>query len=136
MRDFKKILAWQRAHALSITIDKRTKVFLRRGYRPLRTQITRSASSIAATISEGCGADTNKEFARFLTMAVKSATETENHLIDARDLQLISPNLWSALTGETIEVRKMIIGYRRRVLEDGDNLDDENSPPPPSKRRR
>ena len=117
MQDFKKIRAWQRAHALSIEIHTLARNFARKGHAILRTQIVKSSSSIAATISEGCGADTKKEFARFLDMAIKSAHETEHHLMGARDFRLISPDAWAKLNGETIEIRKTIFVYRRKVLE-------------------
>ena len=116
MQDFKHILAWQRAHALAIALHKLTNGFGRAGYAHLQTQLTRAADSIAANIVEGCGAATAKEFARFLDIAIKSANETEHHLLSSRDLDLISPGDWHQLTGETVEIRKMIYVYRKKVL--------------------
>ena len=92
MQDFKHIRAWQRAHALAIALHKLARGFSRAGYAHLRSQLTRAADSIAATIAEGCGSETNKEFARFLDMSIKSANETEQHLLSARDLDLVSPD--------------------------------------------
>ena len=66
---------------------------------------------------EGCGSETNKEFARFLDMSIKSANETEQHLLSARDLDLVSPDDWQKYSAETIEIRKMIYGYRKKVLQ-------------------
>jgi four helix bundle protein len=94
MRDFKRIKAWHRAHALSIALHKRTRSFPRAGYARLRAQLTAAADSIKDTIAEGCGAATNKEFARFLDMSIKSANETEGHLLTARDLDLFSLDEW------------------------------------------
>jgi len=65
---------------------------------------------------EGAGAATAKEFARFLDMSIKSANETEGHLLKARDLDLLSPDEWQAFTGEAIEIRKMTFSYRRTML--------------------
>ncbi len=78
----------------------------------------KSADSIATNIAEGCGTDSNREFARFLDISIKFASETENHLINARDLELMSPENWLRYTTETIEIRRMTFGYRKRVLED------------------
>ena len=75
MRDFKRIKAWQRAHALSVALHKGTKRFPRAGYARLRAQLTGAVDSIKDTIAEGCGAATNKEFARFLDMSIKPASE-------------------------------------------------------------
>ena len=116
MQDFKHIKAWQRAHALAIAIDKLTREFSRAGYAHLRSQLNKSSDSISETIVEGCGADSNQEFARFLDMAIKSANETEGRLLKAKDFGLISHDDWQRHTSETIEIRKMIFGYRKQVL--------------------
>jgi four helix bundle protein len=117
MQDFKHIQAWRRAHALAIALHKRTHGFSRSGHASLRSQLTRAADSISASIVEGCGADTNKEFARYLDASIKSANETEHHLLSARELDLISPNDWQKYSAETVEIRKMIFGYRKKVVQ-------------------
>ena|SRR5690349_11567724 len=114
--DFKRIKAWHRAHALSIALHKRTRSFPRAGYARLRAQLTAAADSIKDTIAEGCGAATNKEFARFLDMSIKSANETEGHLLTARDLDLFAVDEWEKFTAETIEIRKMVYTYRTKVI--------------------
>ena len=116
MQDFKHIKAWQRAHALAIAIHKATRHFGRIGYAHLRSQLTRAADAIAANIVEGCGAATNKEFARFLDISIKSDNELEYHLLESRDLELLDSTIWQGFNDETIEIRKMIFGYRKRVL--------------------
>ena len=116
MRDFRKIKAWQRAHALSIAIHTLSRGFSRKGYSHLRSQLNRAAESIPTNIVEGCGARTNKDFARFLGISIDSANETEYHLLAAHDLSLIREDDWQKTTSEIIEVRKMIFGYRRKVL--------------------
>lgn len=116
MQDFRHIRAWQRAHALAIALHKLARPFGRAGHAHLRSQLTSAAESIAANIVEGCGAATNKEFARFLDVSIKSANETEYHLLSARDFALISPSDWQKYTAETVEIRKMTYGYRNKVL--------------------
>jgi four helix bundle protein len=116
MQDFRHIKAWQRAHALAIALHKRARNFSRLGYSRLRAQLTGAGDSIGDTIMEGAGAATAKEFARFLDMSIKSANETEGHLLKARDLDLLSPEEWRAFTAEAIEIRKMTYSYRRTML--------------------
>jgi four helix bundle protein len=118
MRDFRHIRAWQRAHALSLAINRLSRGFARKGEADLRTQLRKAARSIAANIVEGCGAVTHKEFARYLDISIKSANETEYHLLDGHDLGLISEVDWRQYTAETIEVRKMIYAYREAILRD------------------
>jgi four helix bundle protein len=116
MQDFKHIRAWQRAHALAIAIHKQTRHFSRMGHSHLRSQLTRAADSIASNIVEGCGAATNKEFARFLDMSIKSDNELEYHLLESRDLDLLALPIWKGFNDEAIEIRKMIFVYRKKVL--------------------
>ena len=118
MRDFRHIRAWQRAHALSIALNRLARGFGRRGHAKLRAQLTSSVHSIATNIVEGCGAVTHKEFARFLDISIKSANETEYHLLTSRDLDLISDTAWQKYATETTEVRKMIYAYRVAILRD------------------
>ena len=117
MQDFRHIKAWQRAHALAVALHKRTQSFSRLGYPRLRAQLTGAADSIGDTIMEGAGAATARVFARFLDMSIKSANETEGHLLKARDLDLLSPDEWQTYTAEVIEILKMTYSYRRTMLE-------------------
>ena len=112
MQDYHRIVAWQRAHALSIEVQQLARGFNHAGFASLRSQLTRAADSVPATIVEGCGASSAKDFARFLDMAIKSANETEYHLLTSHDLNLISDLDWKKYTTETIAVRKMIYAYR------------------------
>jgi four helix bundle protein len=97
MRDFRRIHAWQRAHALRIELNKVSRRFSRLGHGNLRNQLLRAAESIANSIAEGCGASTSKDFAHYLDNAIKSANETENHLLCARDYELISVTEWEKI---------------------------------------
>lgn len=117
---------------------KLTRGYRRAGFAGLRSQLTAAAGSISTNIVEGCGAPSNKEFARYLAMSIDSANETEYHLLTSRDLSLIDPNDWKKYTAETIEVRKMVYSYRLKVLSDdpsdhrarGATLTDDVDPPP------
>jgi hypothetical protein len=49
-------------------------------------------------------------------MSIKSDNEVEYHLLESRDLELLDLTIWQGFNDETIEIRKMIFGYRKRVL--------------------
>ncbi len=51
-----------------------------------------------ANISEGSGRDTNKDYLRFLTIALSSLKETEYFLLLARDLGYLAQDQYDALT--------------------------------------
>ena len=110
MADFKKLLVWQKAHAMSLEVDEVASTIRGVQYSQLRTQLTRSSASIPTNIVEGRAQATEREFARFLRYAIASAAETEYHLITARDKGVISDRAFESLTDQVIEVRKMLYG--------------------------
>lgn len=85
----------------------------------LRSQVTRSAASIAANIAEGANSGGPRDFARYLQMAIGSASETESHLDLAVRLALVPAAVVMPLIDEAVAIRKMLIVLRRRVLEGG-----------------
>lgn len=109
------MLVWEKAHALAIAVRRTTHRF-RRADSALRLQTIRAAESIPSNIVEGCYRATRKEFARFLDISIRSAGELEYHLQLAHDHALIPPDRWQSLTADTCEVRRMLVGLRRRLL--------------------
>ena len=71
--------------------------------------------SIAANIVEGRRQQGEKEFARFLRIALNSGWELEYHLIMARDIEEISESDADALLRELIEVRRMLYGLLNKL---------------------
>jgi four helix bundle protein len=116
MQDFRQVRVWQRAHALAIEARRMTETFPRTGYSELKSQITRAADSIASNIVEGCAAASRQEFARFLDISIKSASEVDYRFQLARDLGVLRHDVWKSLAREVIEIRKMLSGLRRTVL--------------------
>jgi len=115
MSDFKKLQVWHKAHALALAIDRMCKKVRASQYASLRNQIFRAALSIPANIAEGHRKTSEKEFARFLGIAVSSSSELESHLIFARDAKIISETEFVSYVSETIEVRKMLYALIKRL---------------------
>jgi len=117
MQDHTKLFVWQRAHALTLDIHRAAREISGRRSPGLVPQLLRACASIPANIAEGAGQETPAQFARFLTIAIASANETENHLVLVRDLEMLSPHRASPLVAELCELRRMIMTLRKRVLE-------------------
>jgi len=113
--DFKNLLVWQKAHALALHAYRVAKVMRRSQDIALRSQIIRAAMSIPANIVEGRRQESEKEFARFLRIALNSGWEVEYHLILARDIGATSESDAESLLAELIEVRKMIHGLLNKI---------------------
>jgi four helix bundle protein len=90
---------------------------LRRGFARFTSQLVEAAESVPTNIVEGCGAAGRKEFARFLDISIKSTMELEYQLQLARDNAVLDQTNWRSLTAETIEIRKMLCGLRRKLRE-------------------
>ena len=89
-RDFREIIAWQRAHELKLLADAflaRPEVIRRFKY---CDQLSDAARSAPSNIAEGFARFRHKEFAQFVRIAKASEAEVLNHFIDAHDLRLVS----------------------------------------------
>jgi len=117
MRDYHRLEIWRRAHAFAIKIHEIADGIRGRKFVTLLSQLTTAGDSIAANIVEGCGAASAKDFARFLDFSIKSASESEYHLLSARDRGAISREEWLKLSNEAVEIRRMTYAYRKRLLE-------------------
>ena len=89
MKDFRQLKVWEKSHQLALAIYKSTKEFPKEEVYGLTSQIRHASMSIPTNIAEGCGRNTDKEFARFLQIAMGSASEAEYQLILARDLNFL-----------------------------------------------
>ena len=114
MSDFKKLLVYQKARGLA----KRMAGYhprVRKRSRRLADQLERAVESIGDVIAQGRGRATDKDFANFVTTAIGSANEAEHHLERAFDGGVLTEAEHRSLTDDVIEVRKMLIGLRRRL---------------------
>lgn len=115
MSDFKKLLVWQKAHALAIHAHRVAMGIRASRYASLRSQIIRSAMSIPANIVEGRRQESERDFARFLHYSLNSAYELEYHLMLAREIEVIADAEAVSLLAELIEVRRMLHGLLKRI---------------------
>ena len=119
MQNYRKLRVWAEAHELATVTRSATHKFPRYGFGTLHNQMVRAAESILFNIVEGCGANTPREFARFLEISSKSTLELECQLELARDYGIIQRKAWAALNARVISVRRMSWGLRRKVLAAG-----------------
>ena len=109
-KDFQEIVAWQLARALKLRVDQ----FLKRPEFKRRfrysDQLSDAARSGPANIAEGFGRHGNKDFARFVRIAKASEAEVLNHLIDARDQELISEDEFREAEHDARKAMKAAIG--------------------------
>jgi len=119
MRAFRDLIVWQKAHQLTLDLYRVTKSFPRDEQYGLTSQIRRAAASVGANIAEGCGRGTARDFARFVQMALGSASELEYELLLASDLGLFPGTTYSQFESAIVSVKRMLTGLARRLTADG-----------------
>lgn len=72
--------------------------------------------SIGANIAEGAARETRADFARFVGIAIGSASEVEHHLTVCSDVGLLEASIAAALIVKTVELRRMLHGLRRALV--------------------
>ena len=115
MRNFRDLKVWSKAHALTLDVYRATAVFPKEERYGLTQQLRRACVSIEANLAEGCGRRSNNEFARFIRIAMGSATEVECHLMIARDLGFLAAQTHAALARVLDEVKRMLNALLERV---------------------
>ena len=115
MRDFKDFKVWEKSHGLTLVVYKATAAFPKEELYGLTSQIRRACASIPANIAEGCGRSGNAELARFLQIAMGSASELEYHLLLAHDLEFLDDSDYNHLSTRTIEVKRMLTSLLQKV---------------------
>ena len=114
MRDFRTLTVWVKAHRLVLDIYQVTKAFPKDERFGLTSQMRRSAASICANIAEGCGRG-RLDFARFVQIALGSASELEYHVILCGDLHLIDKPTGDRIEGAVTEVKRMMTGLMQTL---------------------
>jgi four helix bundle protein len=119
MKDFRKLSVWEKSHSLVIEIYKITASFPKNETFGLTSQIRRACASIPANIAEGCGRDGETELARFLQIALGSASELEYHILLARDLTFLDEKSYDNLNNRVTEVKRMLTSLIQKLRVEG-----------------
>ena len=119
MKDFRNLKVWHKAHRLVVDVYAATASFPTQERYGLTSQIWRASVSIPANIAEGCCRGSDAELARFLQIAMGSASEVEYHLLLARDLNLMKESDHEQLESQVIEVKRMLAPFIKRLRAEG-----------------
>lgn len=108
MKDYKNFTVWQKSHQLTLDVYTTLQSFPKEEMFGLVSQMKRSSSSIPTNIAEGCGRNTDKDFARFLIIAFGSANELEYQFILSKGLNFINSETSEKLLFQIEEIKKML----------------------------
>src|SRR5690554_5136655 len=118
MRDFKKYDIWKLSHQLTLQIYSVTAKFPAKEKFQIISQMQRAAYSIPSNISEGCGRHSDKEFNRFLQIALGSAHELEYFILLSKDLTFIDENTYTEMDIKINYLKRKIYSLSKRLVMD------------------
>ena len=114
----RKLLVLDKAHRLFVDINKVVPGIRQSHHQPLKRQLVKSALSTSSNLAEGRTKHSEREFLRFLDIALGSAGELQYQLKAAIDCSALPQDEGSDLARQAEEVAKMIQGLMRRIRKD------------------
>lgn len=115
MKDFKKLIVWQKSMELFIDVHNLSKKLPPEEKYEIGSQLRRSVFSIPANIAEGSAKRTSAHYKQFLENALGSAYETETALIAIASLYEFLKEGADPLLEKAIEVQKMLIAFINKL---------------------
>ena len=115
MKDYRKLVVWERAHKLVLFVYKVTQAFPKEEQYGLVSQIRRAAMSTPTNIAEGCGTFTQPDFARYLQNAFGSMQEVQYLSFLSFELRYLDQKAYLVLEKEIGEVKAMLSRLIQKV---------------------
>ena len=115
MRNFKNYEVWKLSHELTLDIYNVTANYPNSEKYQIISQMQRAAYSIPSNISEGCGRKSDKDFNRFLQIALGSAHELEYFVLLSKDLNFINDEVYTRLDKKINLIKKRIYALSQKL---------------------
>ncbi|MGD0382506.1 MAG: four helix bundle protein [Thermoguttaceae bacterium] len=114
-KDYRDLVAWQKAMDLVLLVYRVTKSLPKEELYGLMSQMRRAAVSIPSNIAEGQGRHTKKDFRNFLFVALGSLRELETQILITQGLKYITDQTTIELCGLTDRVGRLIRGLAKSL---------------------
>lgn len=111
MKNFKELRIWQKGLDIAVNSFQLTSGFPATEKFGIVSQINRAAVSIPANIAEGSSRSSEKDYGRFIEIALGSSYELETHLLIAQRLNFGNIDVLNTLLSETTDEQKMLLGF-------------------------
>lgn len=118
MHNFKELKVWQISRQLVKNVYELSVSFPTEEKYGITSQLRRCSVSIPTNIAEGCGRNTDKDFAHFLNISLGSAYELESLLYLCSDLKLISEDQLEEILPRITEIQKMTFGLIKTLRQE------------------
>ncbi|MNF46186.1 hypothetical protein D3C85_440550 [compost metagenome] len=117
MSTFRDLLIWQKSMILVTEVYQLTNSFPKEEIYGLSSQIRRSSISIPSNIAEGYGRDGNKDYLKFLNIAISSLFEMQTQLEISFNLKYITEIQFNKIHEESREIERMLSSFTRKIKE-------------------
>lgn len=117
MSTFRDLLIWQKSMILVTEIYQLTNSFPKEEIYGLSSQIRRSSIPIPSNIAEGYGRDGNKDYLKFLNIAIASLFEMQTQLEISFNLKYITEIQFNKIHEESREIERMLSSFTRKIKE-------------------
>ena len=108
MRNFREIRVWKSGIELTKDLYKISQKLPESEKYGLCSQMQRSGVSIPSNIAEGASRSSEKDFCRFLEIALGSAFEVETQVIIGKELNFLPDADYKAILSELHSIQKQI----------------------------
>jgi four helix bundle protein len=113
MHNFRELEIWKASLKLASDIGLKCNNFPDYEKWGISSQIRRSAVSIPSNIAEGSARDSDKDFHRFLRIALGSAYELETQLLISVELQYMDSN--DEVFERLNKIQKQLFNFMKRI---------------------
>jgi four helix bundle protein len=112
---FEKLQVWQKSLDLTLLVHEITREFPKDELYILTSQIKRAADSVCLNIAEGSTGQSNAEFSRFLSMALRSNVEVVGCIFIAQKRDIIKLGYFEKIYQLCEEILKMIVALKNSL---------------------
>ena len=105
---YEKLRAWQASHEVVLQVYRATEAWPKREMYGLTSQARRAAFSVASNIAEGVVKRGQREFRRYLDIALGSSTELRYAIRVGRDLDYFAETEWEQLESARNAAGKLV----------------------------
>ena len=111
MRNFKELKIWQKGIEIATETYKIISHFPASEKYGLSSQMTRCAVSISSNIAEGSSRKSEKDYHRFIEIALGSCFELETQLVIAKAVNFVTEASYVSLLSKITEEQKMLHSF-------------------------
>lgn len=116
MRNFKELKIWQKGFQVAINCFKITLAFPAQEKFGLSSQINRAGVSIPSNVAEGSSRKSDKDYNRFIEIALGSCFEAETQLLISKELGFGETQLTEDTLALLAEEEKMLTTFSKSLV--------------------